>query len=84
MFTKFIAGVKKLASGWLKSMKSVFRTESRLAINDFSKKFGLKPRETTSLIESFNSGKMLLTEAKESINEKLQNASKKRYRGFCR
>ena len=82
MFTKFIAGVKKLASGWLKSMKSVFRTESRLAINDFSKKFGLKPRETTSLIESFNSGKMLLTESKESINEKLQKASKKTIESF--
>ena len=81
-FGKFIAGVKKLAGGWLKSMKSVFKTESRAAINDFSRRFKLKPKETTSLIESFDSGKMLLTEAKESINEKLQNASKKDIEAF--
>ena len=81
-FGKFIAGAKRLAGGWLKSMKSVFKTESKAAISDFSRRFKLKPKETTSLIESFESGKMLLTEAKESINEKLQNASKKDIEAF--
>ncbi len=74
-FGKFIAGAKKLASGWIKGMKSVFKSESRSAINDFSKRFGLKSKETKSLIESFDSGKSLLTEAKESINVTLKNAS---------
>ena len=82
MFANFIAGAKRLAGGWLKSMKSVFRTESRAAINDFSRRFKLQTKETKSLIESFESGQMLLTESKESINEKLKNASKRDIEAF--
>ena len=63
-------------------MKSVFRTESRAAINDFSRRFKLQTKETKSLIESFESGQMLLTESKESINEKLKNASKRDIEAF--
>ena len=82
MFSKFIEGAKKLARGWINGMKSAFKSESRAAINDFSRKFGLKPKETKSLIESFDSGKMMLTEAKESINERLKKASPRDIEAF--